>query len=88
MRIVSGFNIREVLDEIIAVPSGEAAKELSGIISLNEVGKFLFQQLNQDQTEQSLVAALMEAYEVDLATARTDVKEFLDHLRKFNLIQE
>ena len=88
MRIVSGFNIREVLDEIIAVPSGEAAKELSGIISLNEVGKFLFQQLNQDQTEQSLVAALMEEYEVDLDTARTDVKEFLDHLKSFNLIQE
>ena len=88
MRIVSGFNIREVLDEIIAVPGGEAAKELSGIISLNEVGKFLFQQLNQEQTEQSLVAALVEEYEVDPITAQTDVKEFLDHLRKFNLIQE
>ena len=88
MRIVSGFNIREVLDEIIAVPTGEAARQLSGIISLNEVGKFLFQELNRDHTEQSLVDALMDAYEVDLSTAQADVKEFLDHLREFNLIQE
>lgn len=88
MRIVSGFCIREVLDEIVAVPTGAAARRLSGIIGLNEVAKYLFEKLAVDQTEQSLVAALMDEYEVDQATAETDVKEFLDKLRGADLLED
>lgn len=88
MRIVSGFRIRRIADEIVAVPTGEAAKKLAGIVSLNAVTKFLFEELGNEHTEQSLVSALMNEYEVDQYTAEADIKEFLDYLRSFNLLEE
>ena len=85
MRILDGFCIREVMDEMIAIPTGEAAKQFSGIISLNPVSRFLFERLASEQTEESLVAALLEEYEVDAQTAAADVAEFLARLREYHL---
>lgn len=88
MRIMEGFCVRDFLDEIIAIPTGEVSQSFSGIISMNPVGQFLFECLKQEQTEESLVKAVTEAYEVDDATALTDIREFLDELRKKKLLIE
>lgn len=88
MHIPKGFHIRQILDETIAVPSGEVSRQFSGIVSLNEVGRFLFELLQTEQTADSLVSALLDAYEVDRATAQTDVDAFLDHLRSSGLLIE
>ena len=88
MRVLSGFHIRQILDEVIAVPSGEAGAVFSGIISLNEIGKFLFEALASDQTVDSLVQSVLEEYDTDPETARADVTEFLAHLRKAGLLVE
>ena len=69
MRIVGGFCIREVMDEIVAIPTGEAAQKFSGIISLNPVSKLLFECLNEDQNIETLTAVLLEEYEVDAGDA-------------------
>lgn len=88
MRIVSGFHVRQILDEVIAVPAGEAGSIFRGIISLNELGKFLFEALDSEQTVDSLVQAVLEEYDTDPETARADVTEFLEHLRKAGLLIE
>lgn len=88
MRIISGFCVREILDEVIAIPTGQAAQSFSGVISLNELGRFLFERLNQDQSVDTLVEAVTAEYEVDAATARADVEEFLTSLREKNLLVE
>lgn len=81
MHIIPGFVLREIAGETIAVPSGEAARRLSGLVILNDSGKFLFELLQQERTEAELVNALTQVYEVDEATARTDTAEFLSLLR-------
>lgn len=88
MRVVSGFVIREIAGETIAIPTGDAAKELSGLVGLNGCGKFLFELLNTEQTTESLTNALLENFDVDYTTARNDVEEFLDILRKGNILIE
>lgn len=88
MHIISGFHVRQILDEMIAVPSGEASKVFSGIISLNEIGRFLFEKLQSEQTVDTLVCAVLEEYDIDPETARTDVTEFLEHLRYAGLLKE
>lgn len=88
MRVVDGFHIRQILDEVIAVPAGDAGKVFSGIISLNEIGRVLFEALREEQTEDSLVQAVLDQYEVDPGTARADVREFLEHLRAAKLLIE
>lgn len=88
MRIVPGFVVREVAGETIAIPTGDAARELSGLIALNGCGKFLFELLQEDISEESLVDALLRSYEIDSDTAKNDVSEFLESLRKGNVLIE
>ena len=88
MRIISGFQIRQILDETLAVPGGEVSRQFSGIVSLNEIGSFLFGLLQTEQTVDSLVAALLEEYEVEPEPARQDVLEFLEQLRSARLLIE
>ena len=88
MRLVSGFLVRKIADETIAIPSQEAARQLSGLASLNETGEFLFHLLETEQTEESLVKALTENYEVDIRTATADVQNFLHELHESGLLIE
>jgi tRNA A37 N6-isopentenylltransferase MiaA len=88
MQIEEGFILRQLLGETVAVPSGEAARKLSGLISMNETGAFLFQLLQTEQTESSLINALMAEYEVDRETAYSDVSAFLKCMRENGLLRE
>ena len=88
MRIVPGFLIREIAGETIAIPTGEAARHLSGLIALNGSGEFLFRLLQAEQTEDSLLQAFMDSYEVDHTTAQKDINEFLTMLRKDELLTD
>lgn len=88
MRIVSGFVMRQILGETVAIPSGESAHRLSGLIALNGSARTLFELLQTEQTEESLVQGLLEAFEVDRQTACADVAEFVDALRQNGLLIE
>ena len=88
MRIVSGFCLREILGETIAVPTGTAAEHLSGLVSLNETGAFLFRVLQTEQTEQTLIQALLDEYDTTQETASLDVQRFLETMRRHNLLVE
>lgn len=88
MRLVGDFRIREIMDEIVALPTGESMGKFSGIISLNPVGRFLMEALATEQTEESLVDAVLEEYDADRETVEQDVREFLEVLRKNGLIIE
>lgn len=88
MRIVPGFLIREIAGETVAIPSGEAARHLSGLVVINGCGRYLFELLQSERTEDELVNSLMDVYEVDPVTARGDLEEFLNVLRKNDMLIE
>lgn len=88
MRVVPGFVVRQIAGETIAIPAGPAARELSGLLALGGSGQFLFDLLQSEQTEDSLVKAMLDAYEVDEATAQADVAEFVEILRSNGVLQE
>lgn len=88
MRLIKGFHVRHIADEVIAVPTGEVAGKLSGLVTMNETGLFLFDLLKENQTQESLVQALVAEYEVSPDKASKDVSEFLEILRAYNLLLE
>ena len=61
-------------------PTGAAAREFSGLITLNELGAFIWEPLNEAADAQDLAKMIAAEYEVDPATARADAQEFLDLL--------
>lgn len=88
MIVSKNFIPREVAGEYLLVPTGAAGRQINGLITLNELGYFIFQTLQNEQSIDSLVAAIVAEYEVDADTARTDALEFCGQLRTVGALVE
>lgn len=81
MKIEKSFVLREIAGEYIIVPTGNTALDFNGLITVNEVGMFLWNLLQNEVTEEDLICRTMEEYEVDRETVKGDIEEFLEKLR-------
>ncbi|MDO4420147.1 MAG: PqqD family protein [Ruminococcus sp.] len=86
MKIKENYMLRKVADCYVVVPIGAAVAEFNGMINLNEVGAFLWHQLENENTVEGVLAAMLEEYEVDEATAKADLMRFIKELEDANLI--
>ena len=71
---------REIAGEHILIPVGEMALKVHGMITLTESGLLLWNKLQQDTDEDTLIDAILAEYDIDRETAAADVAEFLDKL--------
>ena len=81
MKRSADFLLREVAGSLVVVPVGNAARGFPGMMRLNESGRFLWELLQEEQTEESLINALLTRYEVSKEQAAKDVAAFLEHIR-------
>ena len=88
MKIKEGFLMRQVGGNNVVVPVGVQAVDFRCLITLNEVGAFLWQKLNNDCTVADLVDALLGEYDVPADVATADVERFVASLREKNLLDE
>ena len=88
MRIEKEFILREIAGDYVIVPTGKTALEFNGLITVNELGAFIWKKMQQDISEDNLVSAILDEYEVKEETARNDVKEFLSKLEEYNILKE
>lgn len=87
MKIKEGYMLREVAGNSVVVPVGAASLDFNGIITLNEVGAFLWEALLEDKEEQQLVALVVDTYDVSEDTAGKDIHEFLGKLKEASLLE-
>lgn len=87
MKLRGEFVIREVAGEIVVIPVGETALKLNGMILLNPVSRVLWEQLQQETDLQALVAAVTDRFEITAREAQPDIEEFLENLRKAELLE-
>ena len=88
MKIRSGYMLRKVMDMTVIMSIGSETYTPNQIMSLNETGAFLWEKLEKGADKQVLVDSLVADYEIDNATADSDVDEFLNQLREKGLIEE
>lgn len=88
MKISENFIMREIAGECILIPIGSAAADFNGLISLNEVGKFVVELLSQERTVDEIVEHITQEYDVPWEDALTDVEAFLQQLRQINALVE
>lgn len=86
MKIKDGYLLREVAGTHIVVPIGAGAMDFSGVISLNEVGAFIWNQLESETTKEKILEALLSEYNVDRETALADIDEFIEKLKGAELL--
>ena len=82
------FIMRSVIDKQLLVPVEEAAEAYHGMLSVNTTGVYLWEQLQNPQTEDTLADALVEKYGVAKEIALADVQLFVAKLRKVGAIIE
>lgn len=88
MKIKSGFVVRKIADQYMAVPVGARAKELHGMIGMNETAAYLWNQLKEERTESELVQALLDDYDVEEEQAIRSVKHFHELLQKEGVLAD
>lgn len=87
MKIKDGFLLREVAGSNIVVPIGQAELDFGGMMTLNEVGAFVWHCLETDTTEAEVVKALLAEYDVDEQTAKHDVHSYIVRLQEKGIIE-
>ena len=79
MKLKNGYVLRNVAGDYVALPKGGDI-DLNTVITMNETGAFLWERLQDDTTEDLLVAALLAEYDVNEDTARKSVQAFVAKL--------
>ena len=86
MKIKEGFELREIADNYVVIPTQGNVVDFSSMIMLNEVSAFLWLQLLEDKTENDLLKAVLKEYDVDKETAAEDIKIFVKELAAAGVI--
>ncbi|MCR5737625.1 MAG: PqqD family protein [Eubacterium sp.] len=87
MKIKDGFLLRNIAGNYVVVPIGKENIDFNGMVSLNGTGAFLFEKLQAGITEEELIQALMQEFEVSEETAKEDVKLFIQKVEKEGLFE-
>lgn len=88
MRLIPGFQLRQIGNEYLAVPSGAAASRFNGLMMLNETGAFLFRFMQEDTDRETLLHRLEEEYEAPETQLRAGLEAFLSQMREAGLLEE
>lgn len=86
MKIVKEFILREIAGETVLVPTGAAAQEFNGMLSMTEVARFIWEHLERVESFEEMVQAVLDTYDIDEETARQDVIGFVQALLQHGMV--
>ena len=88
MKIKGTFLLRKIDEEYMVVPVGTDLVDFGAMLSFNETGAFLWEQLQQERTLSELIEVMTTEYAVEKAVAQADIEEFLNLLKQHNLLSD
>lgn len=89
MRVKKGFILRDVAGEKVVVPTGDLAKISPNLIVLTESAALLWEFLQDDFSPEQLKEETLRNYKhADPEEVVNDILEFIDFLRKIDILEE
>ena len=88
MKIKEGFVLRDVMDEYIVMPTGDNIAKFDGAVVLNEVSAFIYRLLKHPMCREDLLTAILNEYDVDEATASSDLEALLNKLDEMGVLEK
>lgn len=86
MKLKKDFILREIMGDVVLVPINQSTSQFNGLITVNELGKFIWENLEKVQDENDLLQLILDEYEVDKDVAKKDLDEFLQVLKDMDII--
>jgi hypothetical protein len=77
-----------IAGETLVIPICAGVGDMEAIYTFNGVGGQLWRSLEQSQTEEDLVALVMQQFDVAAGVAKTDVQAFLGDLKEIGLVKQ
>ena len=78
MKTNKDFMLRKIAGESILVATGEATQRFNGMITLNEVATFIWENIDACETEDELIGKILSEFDIDEEIARDDAREFIE----------
>ena len=86
MKIKPDFQIVQMANDYMLVPTGDQIDSFNGTVILNEVSAFLLDQMKEDLEKEDLVERLLMEFDVDPATAREDVDAAVEKMKQIGIL--
>ena len=77
---------REIAGDTILVPVGKTVLDSNGLFVMNELAAFIWDQLPGAESEDAICEAVLAEYDVSAEEAAADIAEFLNKLRKMEIL--
>jgi len=78
----SKYVTKEVGNELVLVPLSGNVSQMNELFTMNETGRFIWENLSEKTSVEDLVAKLTDAYEISAEKAEADILLFLEKLDK------
>ena len=87
MKRYGEFVKREISGEILLIPTGKTAEAFNGIITLSEVGDFIWEHIEEVDSFDALLNLILEEYDIDKETLAKDTSAFMNQLLRVGMIR-
>ena len=82
------FIYRKVVDEYILVPIHQDVADMDSIYTLNGVGAFVWEHLDQPKTQAELQSAMLEEYDAEPEVIIADLENFLGEMTSIGALNK
>jgi len=79
---------RKIASEFILVPIKQRASDVDSIYTVNEVGSFIWEQIDVDKPLTEIRDLIINEFEVSAEEAEKDLIEFLQQLEQVGAVKE
>ena len=79
-KLKSRFVARNVGNELILVPLTANVAQMNELFTMNETGKFIWENINDNSTVLEIENLMIETFDIDSAIAKRDIELFLSKL--------
>ena len=86
MKLKKELCLRSVCGDDILVPVGSAVDEFHGLFFLSPVAAAVFKAIQNGAEEPEILRLVLDEFDIDEPTAKADIDEFLNELRKLDII--
>ncbi len=88
LKIKSGFVLRKIGTQTVAVPIGQRTSDIHGVVALSDSGALLWEELEKGAEKETLINILLDTYEIDRETIVSDLDDFIKGLYEQGALEE